>query len=224
MGIFRGPHFLVGALLLLAAIVARHSLQRTEYVPQVNPLAGMSQTAGAWQGVQDIPLEAAVLDELKADGTLVRNYRNPAYAETANLYIAFFRTQRTGVAPHSPKHCLPANGWVQKSSSIVNLDVPGAPEPVNVNRYIVGKGNTRSLVYYWYLTPYRSVASEYMAKVFLVADSLRYQRSDTAMVRIVVPLEESDEQGVQAERVALDFLRSVYPVIRQYLPGPRAGA
>lgn len=220
-GILRSPHFLAGALFLLVVIVAHQSMSRTEYVPVLRPLDGISQAAGAWQGVRDYPMEKEIADELKADGTLVRDYRNPAYAETANLYIAFFRTQRTGVSPHSPKHCLPANGWVQENSSIVNFDVPGAAQPINVNRYIVSHGSSKSLVYYWYLTPHRSVASEYMAKVYLVADSLRYQRSDTAMVRIVVPITDSVEH---TERVGQDFLRSIYPAVKQYLPGPRAGA
>ncbi|MGC4053305.1 MAG: EpsI family protein [Paludibaculum sp.] len=220
-GLFRSPHFLAGALLLVAAIGAEYSMKRTEYVPDLQPLAGISQTAGAWTSIRDYPMEKEVLDELKADGTLVRDYKNPAYNDPANLYIAFFRTQRTGVAPHSPKHCLPANGWTQETSSIIDINVPGASAPVNVNRYIVSHGSAKSIVYYWYLTPYRSVASEYMAKFYLVADSLRYQRSDTAMVRIVVPI-TTDEQA--ADREALDFLNSIYPAVKQYLPGPRTGA
>lgn len=220
-GLFRSPHFLAGALLLVAAIGAEYSMKRTEYVPDLQPLAGISQTAGAWTSIRDYPMEKEVLDELKADGTLVRDYKNPAYTEPANLYIAFFRTQRTGVAPHSPKHCLPANGWTQETSSIIDINVPGATAPVNVNRYIVSHGSAKSIVYYWYLTPYRSVASEYMAKFYLVADSLRYQRSDTAMVRIVVPITDTEQT---ADREALDFLNSIYPAVKQYLPGPHTGA
>ena len=220
-GLFRSPHFLAGALLLVAAIGAEYSMKRTEYVPDLQPLAGISQTAGAWTAIRDYPMEKEVLDELKADGTLVRDYKNPAYTEPANLYIAFFRTQRTGVAPHSPKHCLPANGWTQETSSIIDINVPGATAPVNVNRYIVSHGSAKSIVYYWYLTPYRSVASEYMAKFYLVADSLRYQRSDTAMVRIVVPITDTEQT---ADREALDFLNSIYPAVKQYLPGPHTGA
>ena len=39
------------------------------------------------------------------------------------------------------------------------------------------------------------IAAELAAKFWLVADSIRYRRSDTALVRITVPVGESVREG-----------------------------
>jgi hypothetical protein len=60
------------------------------------------------------------------------------------------------------------------------------------------------------------IASEYAAKLYLVADALRYNRTDTALVRIAVPA--PPEQAAAATRLALDFARQAYGPLRQLLP------
>ena len=62
----------------------------------------------------------------------------------------------------------------------------------------------------------RVVANEYAAKFWLVADSIRYHRSDTALVRVWVPVLANDEASATAtgER----FVQALFPELRQYLP------
>jgi len=55
-------------------------------------------------------------------------------------------------------------------------------------------------VLYWYQSPNRVVASEYKAKFWTVADAIRYNRTDTSLVRVVVPVPGTDEAA--AEHVA----------------------
>ena len=57
-----------------------------------------------------------------------------------------------------------------------------------MNRYIVSHGQDRSLVMYWYQSRERVVADEFKAKFWVMADSLRFNRTDTALVRVVVPI------------------------------------
>jgi hypothetical protein len=38
--------------------------------------------------------------------------------------------------------------------------LPGRTEPIEVNRYIIQRGDTKSLVLYWYQSRDRAVASE----------------------------------------------------------------
>jgi EpsI family protein len=85
-----------------------------------------------------------------------------------------------------------------------------------VNRYIVSRGEDRSVVLYWYQTPKRVIASEYAAKVYLVADSIRYRRTDTALVRIVVPVINKDD--AYALKTAIDFAQTIFPPLKGYLP------
>jgi EpsI family protein len=155
-----------------------------------------------------------VQDVLKADDTLERVYSDSATGESASLFIAFFKTQKTGVAPHSPKVCLPGSGWQPSRSDFIRLQVPGRTEPVVVNHSIIEKGEERSVVLYWYQTHNNVIADEYRAKVNTVFDSLRYNRSDTSIVRIVVP----ERPGLDADAEARSLARAAFGSIRALLP------
>ena len=134
----------------------------------------------------------------------------------AYLFVAAFRTQRNGKAPHSPKNCLPGSGWVKLSSGELAIDV-GRAAPITVNRYVVAYGSQqRDLVLYWYQSRDRAVADEYKAKFWVMADAIRLNRTDTALVRVIVPVANRDEAKAQA--TATGFVKSFYSTLLDYLP------
>ena len=212
----------VVTLLLLVQSVVLYSSIRVEYVPEGRPLAELPHDLGSWQFVQDGVIEPEVQDVLQADDLLNRVYARPSTTgpEYGFLFVAAFRSQRNGKTPHSPKNCLPGSGWEWISSSQMQVDV-GTGTPINVNRYIVAKGEERDLVMYWYQSRDRTVASEYEAKFWVVADAIRYNRTDTALVRIVVPLDpklDNADAEAKAEAEAVDLIRASYPGLTQLLP------
>jgi EpsI family protein len=85
-----------------------------------------------------------------------------------------------------------------------------------VNRYVVSHGEERSLVLYWYQSRDRVVASEYKAKLWVMADAVRLNRTDTALVRVVIPIVDRDEDA--AMKTAADFVKAFYGPLRHYLP------
>lgn len=205
----------LSALLVVQALVV-YGFSRQEHPPPHRPLRELPVRLGNWSLLEEGTVGEAVQEVLRADETLARTYRNTAEGGIASLFVAYFQSQRTGVNPHSPKNCLPGSGWYPLESGILSFEVPGRAGPIRVNRYIVAKGDSRSLVLYWYQTRDRVIASEYAAKVYLVADALRYNRTDTALVRIAVP---ASREGVEtATRLALDFARQTYSPLRQLLP------
>lgn len=212
---------IVTALLVIQAAVL-YSAVRPEFVPTSRPLEGMPTTLGSWQLVQTGVIEQEVLDVLKADDILNRVYCSSAYPDcaktgqgAASLFVAGFRTQRTGKAPHSPKNCLPGSGYVPISSGELTIDV-GRPAPISVNRYVVASGSRQDLVLYWYQSRDRVVANEYKAKFWVMRDAIRLNRTDTALVRVIVPLENRND--AQAQATATDFVRSFYSTLLDYLP------
>jgi EpsI family protein len=74
----------------------------------------------------------------------------------------------------------------------------------------------KSLVLYWYQSRDRVVASEYKAKFFVVADAMRYNRTDTALVRVMVPIPDNDEDV--ANQTAVEFIQKFLGPVRQHLP------
>ena len=181
----------------------------SETPPNPQPLNEFPTHFDNWYMVQEGVVQKEIRDVLRADDLLTRTYATQNSPATATLFIAYFRSQRTGQAPHSPKNCLPGSGWVPAASEQVSISIPGKPAPINVNRYLVQKGEQKSVVLYWYQSRDRVVASEYSAKIHLVLDSIRYHRSDTALVRVVIPVVEGDLTA--ASSLGTGFIRSFYP-------------
>lgn len=210
------PLALALTLLLCVQAFGYYFLPKTDVPMGIRPLSDLPRQIGPWQTVREMPMEQAVQEVLKSDDSVNRFYSAPGESSPASLFIAFFKSQRSGASPHSPKNCLPGSGWASLSQGFETLDVPGYG-PLTVNRYLVARGDERTVVYYWYQSAYRAVASEYWAKIWLVLDSIRYRRSDTSLVRVVVP----STPGIpteQTDKVAKDFILASYPVIREHLP------
>ena len=202
-------------ILLIGQAALLYSSIRPEAVRPGRPLVDFPSTLNGWQLLQQGVIEREVMDVLQADDVLTRIYGNPATGQRADLFIAAFRSQRNGKAPHSPKNCLPGNGWTQLSSSEIQIDA-GTGSPIPVNRYIIEHGDDRSLVLYWYQSRDRAVAGEFKAKFWVIADAIRYNRTDTALIRVIVPIVNRDVDA--ADRTARDFVKATFPTIRHFLP------
>ncbi|MCX6590511.1 MAG: EpsI family protein [Acidobacteria bacterium] len=200
-------------LLLQAALLFGFS--RKEVVPPSPPLNQFPKVTPEWSMTEEGVVEKEVMDVLKADDVLTRSYANTARTASANLFVAFFKSQRSGQAPHSPKNCLPGSGWVPSVSDIIPINIAGRT-PIMVNRYIVQKGDSASLVLYWYQSRDRVVASEYTAKYYVIRDAMEFNRTDTSLVRVIVPVMNKNNDAAMA--VATSFVQSMFPVVRQYLP------
>jgi EpsI family protein len=80
---------------------------------------------------------------------------------------------------------------------------------------LVKKGLDELLVLYWYQGRGRVIASEYLGKVWLVADAFTRNRTDVALVRISTPTGDGVESACHR---AVEFALAVYPHLKQFLP------
>jgi EpsI family protein len=209
----RAAIVVTACLVLQAAFL--YGFSRSEQPVEHVALASAPHQFGRWRLANEGVVEKEVQDVLKADDLLTRSYVSEQAGIGAHLFVAFFKTQRAGQAPHSPKNCLPGSGWVPSDAGIVQVEVPGR-EPIDVNRYIVAKADNKSLVMYWYQSRDRVVASEYTAKFFVVADAMRYNRTDTALVRVTVPVVDGNVE--RSQRAAEDFIRAFFTPLRKHFP------
>ncbi len=205
----------VVTLILALQAVMLYGFSRAEVVPPVPPMSQFPKVVNGWQTYQEGVIEEEVQKILRADDLLNRTFASPLASAPVNLFIAAFRSQRTGQAPHSPKNCLPGNGWVPSKSEIALVPIAGMA-PVEVNKWVIQKGDDASLVMYWYQSRDRSVASEYKAKFYVAADAMRYNRTDTALIRVVVPVINKDVKS--AEETATRFVQDLFPTVRKFLP------
>lgn len=209
-------------VLLAGTAFLLHSRSQAEVLPPRQPLASFPIEVGDWQGgigkwqgaIIQIPSWAL---EVLGNGEFAeRDFTRRAGEPAVDLFMAFFPSQRMGSTMHSPQNCLPGSGWTPVENSRVPLETSDKGT-ILVNRYIVAKGDSRLLVYYWYQEHGRVVASEYWSKFYLVADSIRFNRSDGALVRVSTPI-AARETVSDAEQRSKAFVRDVVPILGNYIP------
>ncbi len=183
------------------------------YVPHVGSLPSQ---IGGWTAI-DIPIDQQTLDILGPGEYLLRDYENASQPESSiDLYIPFFPSQKAGDTIHSPDHCLPGAGWIPISREVIRLKQPDGSS-IPVNRYVVSKTGQRQLVLYWFQAHGRVVASEWWAKYYLIRDSIRLNRSDGGMVRLMTPMLEGESADAAQARM-MKLGSQLLPLIDNYIP------
>lgn len=215
----RGRSLWIATAVLCAQAVGFHVFSQNEHEPRVLPLALVNFERGGWTLVREEPVDNATAEILRPDDHVYRVLANPGSGHLATVFVAYFRSQRTGHAPHTPRNCLPGHGWVFERTGVYEAEIPGAGR-LEANRYVIQKENERAAVIYWYQTGERTVANEYKAKLWLVWHAARYGRSDTALVRVIVPAGAAVED---AERTAEGLAREVYAALAEHFPRLGAG-
>ena len=203
-------------LLVVQGVLLYGVALRPENVPAVGRLDAFPMQVPGWQMKQVSPIEDEVKEILKADDLLSRWYVNDSETASAYFFIAFFKTQREGQAPHSPKNCLPGSGYEALESFPIDIPVSGRAQPIHVNRYLTARGEDKSVTLYWYQSHNRIIADEFAARFYLIVDSIRYHRSDTALVKIVVPVRGGDAD--LATTTAVGFAQAMWPDVVRQLP------
>lgn len=205
-------------VLLLLILVAGFLVNTWSYLGEAHvdrkALKDFPQTIGAWQrtGTDGI-LDDETLKVLSANDYLLRDFHKPA-GPVANFYVGYYATQRSGATYHSPLNCLPGSGWTLSEPGKATIALPDGTSFI-ANKYVVQNGEYRNLMIYWYQGRGRNVASEYWGKVYTVLDSVRLRRSDGAMVRVIVPIQNSEETAQQA---AVEFASAAATVLPQFVP------
>jgi EpsI family protein len=205
-------------VLLVVILVAGVLVNAWSYLGEAHverkELKDFPQSIGAWQrtGTDQI-LDDETLKVLRASDYLLRDFRK-SDGQTANLYVGYYATQRTGATYHSPLNCLPGSGWTLSEPGKATIALPNGSSFI-ANKYVIQNGDYKSLMVYWYQGRGRNVASEYWGKVYTVLDSVRLRRSNGAMVRVTVPIGDSE---AAAEQTAIEFASTASNVLPDFVP------
>jgi EpsI family protein len=208
---------LLSACLLVTAGYLAHANQSEKTPPRI-PFSRFPAGVAEWTGHKAPDFDPKVMVALGVDEYVNRIYVRGDQA--AQLYVGYYRSQREGSQIHSPMNCLPGAGWLPVETGVATLPAGTSSAAQNVvNRYLIQKGLDRQVVLYWYQSHGRVVASEYWSKVYLVLDSMRLNRTDAALVRVIVPVDDKREAPEAfADHAALDFAGAIAPLLGAYLP------
>jgi hypothetical protein len=98
------------------------------------------------------------------------------------------------------------------------------------NRVLLANGRARALVYYWYQGRGRIEASEYRVKWDLLRDAALYGRTEESLVRIVIPLDGAQADGLPTKEsidagdaLAAEVTRALVPAVYAAMPAFNRG-
>ena len=212
--------FLLLVLLCGSAFASQHLQGREDIIPGRKAFLGFPLQLGGWRG-QNEYIGKYFLDELKLTDYALINYTQPGTGSNINFYSAYYQSQRKGVSVHSPKGCIPGDGW--QIVQFGQKDIPDAKfdgNPLKVNRAVIEKGESRQLVYYWFQQRGRTMTNEFLVKWFLFYDAITLNRTDGSLVRLVTNI--GTAEGMEtAERRLQAFIGDLVPVLPAYIPGKR---
>jgi EpsI family protein len=211
----RNSRFWTLAILLASSALVLFTRADSDLIPKSTPLSEIPNSIAGWSG-SDLEISQQTLKLLGDGRFLSRAYQQDGKSSPIGLFVAYFPTQRSGVTIHSPKNCLPGSGWSFQWSHSVDLR-DNAGKTHNVGEYIVANGENRQFVIYWYEAHGRSVASEYLAKLYLVTDAMRMNRTDGALVRVTTPIDPSEGELPAKARVEA-FTAELAPMLHSFIP------
>ena len=187
---------------------------RVEIYPDRQLFAAFPKSIGEWRG-KSSSLDIQTAQSLGLTDYVLSDFFNKG-GRVVNLYVAYYASQRTGLSPHSPSVCIPANGWQiidLKRTSYTNAEGISLP----LNRVIIGQGSNKQLVYYWFDERGMQIANEYISKLYLLRDAIFKNRTDGALVRLITPIYPGEREG-EADKRLQEFTGIVVPTLSGYLP------
>lgn len=177
-------------------------------------LKDFPRQVGAWEQVGgDQRFDDQTMSVLRASDYLMRDYRSPS-GQRGNFYVGYYASQRDGATYHSPLNCLPGSGWVMSNPARITV-TPSGKAAFEANKYLIENGGRRHMLIYWYQGRGRIVASEYWGKIYTVLDSVSMRRSDGAMVRVMVPVGNSEDRSLKA---AVELAANVSTALPEFVP------
>ena len=197
--------------MLIAATGALADAARMQGPARSARLGALPYQFGGWSGRDAAPPDAETLRDSRRrqlSEPLVR--RRVRHADRSVHRLLRARSSRASASIRRCTAC-PAPAGNRSTSARTDRRAGRLPR-VEARRLIVRKNLDRAIVLYWYAIHGRTLASETRSKAWLLHDSLRFHRSDAALVRIVVPIHGAADAAAQREGLA--FAHDVLP----YLP------
>lgn len=210
-----GPLLSAGAALVLAAVVTLGFPAAAQKSPARQSFSNFPlQLPGGWVGASD-RIAPDILAVLAVDDYLLVNYSRDK-APWVNFYSAYYASQSGGQSSHSPRTCIPGDGWSILKIEEVNVALDGGGS-LRVNRTLIQKGEHKHLVYYWFRQRGQTMTGEFDVKWRILRDGVLHDRSDGALIRLVTPFLASEDLAT-AERRLMDFVRTTDPLLSAYIP------
>jgi EpsI family protein len=203
---------ILGLCLGLAAVLV-HGLPDRPMTVKPRRLGEVFSRVGSWVTGEVLDFDGAVVEVLQLDDYTHRTYTRGS--DTVWVYIGYYLTGNSIGASHSPLVCYPGQGWRISDKQELTLDAGG--KRLRLMSLVAAKGGHEDLVLYWFQAYDRNAPDTFRQKIQAMWARATTGRSDSAFVRISIPVEQGRRD--EARRTALAFAGEFYPLFLSYVTG-----
>ncbi len=201
--------------LIIAVIVSSPFYKREDTVVVSKMLSQFPTTLGQWRA-NESRLPPTIEAVAGASEYYYGDFLSPSENNKVNLYIAYYQDQKQGAAPHSPKVCIPGDGWKITSDKPVSIKAKNG-ETHEVSRLVITKDKHTIITYYWLKQGKNIFRSQFMARLNLIWFAIKENRADAALIRMVSEVrsdEKIEDTDIRMQGMATELL----DVISDYVP------
>lgn len=200
--------------LIIAVIISNPFTSKIEAVVVNKPLTQFPMMLSKWRASES-RLPPSVEAVAGASEYYYGDFISPSN-DKVNLYIAYYHDQKKGAAPHSPKVCIPGDGWTISSDKPVLIKSKNGKN-YKVSRLIISKDKHTIVTYYWLKQGGKVFYQQFMARLNLIWFAIKESRADAALIRIVSEVgnnEKIEDTDARMQEIASELLE----VISEYVP------
>jgi len=205
MKLFSSLGSVTALIFALALLGAGYAIDTQVVSPEeLNYKIDLPQSKGDWTGEDLAGLGIREKNILRLDQHIRRNYTRSDGKEVF-IYIGYWENQSGDhqAAKHSPKTCLPSNGWVIQKNSTRVID----QSRQHTVATITAKFKSRLTHYnYWFFSGKEEFHDEALALVNIIKNRMFDGRSDGGIIEIATSADSiSPEDVAEADEVLRDF-------------------
>lgn len=216
---YRPNYWLIIAMFLLAwgmVVYARQAENRVVTFPiDTNQVPA---TIAGFHLVEQQDLDDLSKQMLTPDAYIVRNYAD-ASGYPVSVLVIYGHQKNTF---HSPGYCLPGGGWAIQKKEVERVPVvapDGRQYEAEMNRFLLQKNEQKQVVLYCFIEGGRVTPSIFRHNWYLLQDRLLHRPAMGALLRIIVPAADNEEQAAE---IARSFARELVPIVQHQLVGKQA--
>jgi len=216
---YRPNYWVIIAMFLLAwgmVVYARQAENRVVTFPI--DTGQVPATIAGFHQVEQQDLDDLSKQMLTPDAYIVRNYAD-AQGYPVNVLVIYGHQKNTF---HSPGYCLPGGGWAIQKKEVERVPVvapDGRQYEAEMNRFLLQKNEQKQVVLYCFIEGGRVTPSIFRHNWYLLQDRLLHRPAMGALLRIIVPVADNEEQAAE---IARSFARELLPIVQHQLVGKQA--
>lgn len=218
-------------LISLCGLVSWRVQSETGFKSRDVVINNLPDVLNSWVKVDEQPLDVMSREILNLSRFIRRSYKKnvskndlfrpedgllQGNKDVVSLYIGYWEKQ-TGdsqAAKHSPRLCLPSNGWVISSSGKEKIQI--GQDELEYQSIVALHDQQATLFHYWFFSGETTYHQDWKALITISIEKFFRGRSDGGIVEVYTPIRGDMAYGQALEEAKarlIDFKQAMYPAL-----------